>query len=83
MTKADVKIHNIIFECANCGDLKKTSEVTPIAILKLTHIKPVETKGGKTVDYDMVYTTVFVDPDCFDDLELDEEAPTENPIVTK
>lgn len=62
MIKADVRIHNVVYECIGCGEIKVVSEENkPIAILMLQGIKPVEKKEN---DYDMVYQTVFVEPAC-------------------
>lgn len=83
MIQADIKIHNVVYECAQCGELKKAATEKPIAILRLSGIKPVEKKGEKgeiVNEYDMVYVTVFVDPDCFAELDLkDNEAE----VITK
>ncbi len=70
MVKADIRIHNVVYECAGCGDLKVVDEDPPLAILRLNGIKP---KGEGNSEYDMVYVTVFVDKDCFDELELSLE----------
>lgn len=77
MVKADVKLHNAIFECANCGEIKLVEKDHPVAIVKLHGVKPTETKGANKDEYDMVYTTVFVDRDCFDELELTDQEPPE------
>lgn len=80
MVKADLKLHVILYDCANCGEIQNPEIDKPITILKLSGVKPATIPNGKTVGYDMVYTPVFLDPNCFRELELPNEPPAK--IVT-
>ena len=80
MIKADIKIHNVIFECVGCGEYRKVEDEQPIAILKLTGIKP-DPKAPDT--YDMVYNTAFIEKECFDELDLLDEDPEKKQVIQK
>lgn len=72
--KINVLHHNTFFDCYNCGEKFNLKNETAYAVLKLIAVKP---QQGSKDKFDHVCQTVFVDAECFKDLEFVEQEPAE------
>lgn len=74
--KIEIKMYNTIFECSICHENYDCKKQTARVVRRFIGLSPAKQQVAAVDSYDAVFTPSPVCIECFDELDLEDKAPS-------